>query len=441
VAEEPSFTNMKIFGDSYGLEFYTGIPFLEDCETYFWRVTAQAAAGNATSNIIQFWTDFEGTCPKVPECSEDALEAPSLVLPENYSIVTTPNPELVYQFNTPDCAPESSEFWVSEDPSFSTYAIHGAGDYDTATYPDAMIFGTGIEFLDDCTTYYWKVEVRIGDTTLSSPVGVFGTDFSGTCRRMPMCTGDQLATPVQLSPIGGEVVNSDAPALIARFDLPDCAPETTEWWVSSSSDLSSPVIYGRGNYISLAFPDMSIFQPTSPYLEDCDTYYWKVRISAGGTYLDSVVEDFRADFAHECFPVPDLGRDFSDLYHLRDFNIGCIDPDSMFATFVFEEPIQGNYEAHIGTLRVWPCSLLQGHENALICSGQAVSQGVDVQVDLFSLDTQAVVLSQIGFSALCEEATQAPPEACQPPANGCTGNTQYWCQQLCMCVQDANNCH
>jgi hypothetical protein len=324
VATMPTFASLWLAGTSPypWLQYTSFIPYLEDCSTYFWRVIAKSPAGNTPSDIVQFWTDFEGTCPKIPMCSEDQLETPDLLSPIGGEVINNANPPLIYYFNTPDCAPEASEFWVSADPDFDTFAIHGTADYTTATFPDSAIFQAGMDYLDDCTTYYWKIEVTIGATTLTSAVETFETNFTGTC------------------------------------------------------------------------------------------------VAA----------------------VPDLTPTFADLFHLESFNLGCINPTTMFATFVFEEPILGNYEAHPGKLRIWPCTLLQGHDNGLICSGQAVSQGVDVQVDLFSLDTQEVVLSQTGFSALCEVSTQAPREVCQPPANGCTGINSYWCQQNCTCVQFSQMC-
>jgi hypothetical protein len=433
VAEQPDFTSLRMEGDTTGLEFSTNVPYLEDCHTYFWRVTSESIAGDTSSDIIQFWTDFEGTCPKTPMCSEEELAAPSLISPPDYSTVATPNPQLVYQLNTPDCGPEMSEVWVSEDPAFSTHSLHGSGDYASVEFPDSMVFGTPIDYLDDCTTYYWKVEVMVGDTTLSSPISVFGTDFSSSCPQMPMCTEGQLVEPVLISPIDGEVVNSADPPLVGLLGLPGCAPEAIEWFVDEEDTFSIPVIAGRANYVGVPIPAVPVFQGGYPYLEDCTTYFWKMRVSVGDTNLDSLVEDFRTDFDHECLALPDLGRDFADRYHFRSFNIGCSSPKAMFATFVFEEPIEGSYEAHIGNF-IWPCNLLQGYDNALICSGSAVSQLMDVQVDLFSLDAQEIVLSQMGYSPACETPGPTPTNSCVPPANGC-GQGMEWCNKTCECVQ------
>jgi hypothetical protein len=156
-------------------------PYLEDCHTYYWRVTAENGTHVTESMITQFWTDATGTCPRPPVCTEDDLVADTLIYPVGDEEVNDPRPFLVWKSNLPECVAPHHEFIVSEHSDFSDFAIRGGGDVDSMSYPDATIFSTPFEVYHDCTTYYWKTELTAGATTVLSDVANFHTNFEDAC--------------------------------------------------------------------------------------------------------------------------------------------------------------------------------------------------------------------------------------------------------------------
>ncbi len=440
VSTDPLMNHPDLTGDTHHhyLGFSTPIEFLdEDCTAYYWRVTAEADGASVASAVSSFYTDFTGSCPILTECA-DAPAAPIAKVPYSGQRVTDPQQQLIWEAGDAHCAVDLYNPEVAETPAFSHFILLGGSPYPWLTFAPAD------PYLEDCHTYFWRVvaESAIADTP--SNIIQFWTDFEGTCPAIPICRSDQLGGgPTLLDPIGGEIVTIPNPDLVYQFYTYECAMESGELWVSEDPGFATYALHGTMDYSTSEYPNSSIFGTGIEYLDDCTTYYWKVEMTVGLlTTLTSPVETFETDFNGTCLRGDiDLGLDFEDLYHLESFNIGCSDADTMFTTFDFEEPILGSYEAHIG-LRTWPCSVLQGHEDVLICSGQAVSQGVDVQVDLFSLDTQEVVLSQTGFSALCAGVT-----ICQPPAEGCSPKMMgydplkqpiyvptFWDSNQCACV-------
>jgi hypothetical protein len=160
-----------------------GSPLLPGKE-YNWGV--QAVNGTTPGPIEDSAFFFTG-----PLCGNAALSAPGLLEPADKAIVTTPSPELYWQYPAP-CLPLGYQIDLSTDINFADNHLGG-----TRSIPSGL-WGPGAS-TTDCTIYYWRVAATIGtymgrDTGLDfgtpipgaplgpySPIFSFTTNFTGVC--------------------------------------------------------------------------------------------------------------------------------------------------------------------------------------------------------------------------------------------------------------------
>lgn len=192
VSEQPDFKTSLISGVTGLPSFETTLPYLEDCHSYYWRVTAQNDSSREPSIINQFWTDATGSCPKKAVCNPNQLTAPQLVFPAQNDIVTSSSPIFLWMNTLPDCIPDQYNFLVSAYPDFSEYTISTNVAINSHTHTDATEFLTDLSYLNDCKQYYWKVVLGNGDSQISSDAGIFKTDFTGKCSSLTTPFGDMI---------------------------------------------------------------------------------------------------------------------------------------------------------------------------------------------------------------------------------------------------------
>jgi hypothetical protein len=174
-----------------------------------WRVAARLGAALGPYSVRQVF--FTG-----PVCAGADLQAPVLLSPAQEDVVADASPTLVWSSAAEACLQEAYNFEVAADPAFGSAALSGSAG------PSAS-FETEVDFLEDCTPYFWRVRAVFGED-MSSPystVGVFLTDFLGACPShdsLPRLSGvvwdDQCASagviPGQAPPPAGCVYREGA---------------------------------------------------------------------------------------------------------------------------------------------------------------------------------------------------------------------------------------
>jgi hypothetical protein len=142
---------------------------LQATTMYQWRVHAIVGYSNGPySPTPWFWTG--------PICFVSTPDLPELVSPILGEIVNDPSPPLDWSYPDIGCLPEGYQFEVSEQPDFLQMALSG-----TSSSPYTG-FETNIDFLQDCTDYFWRVAVLYNaQPGTFSDVGEFTTDFQGNC--------------------------------------------------------------------------------------------------------------------------------------------------------------------------------------------------------------------------------------------------------------------
>jgi hypothetical protein len=142
---------------------------LQATTMYQWRVHAVVGYSNGPySPTPWFWTG--------PICFVSTPDLPELVSPILGEIVNDPSPPLDWSYPDIGCLPEGYQFEVSEQPDFLQTVLSGTG---SSPYTG---FETNIDFLQDCTDYFWRVAVLYNaQPGTFSDVGEFTTDFQGNC--------------------------------------------------------------------------------------------------------------------------------------------------------------------------------------------------------------------------------------------------------------------
>lgn len=142
---------------------------LQPASIYKWRVFAvRGFTTGPYSPALWFWTG--------PVCDASLPDIPELVSPIQGVIVNDPSPALEWTYPAQGCLAPGFQFEASEQPDFAQAVLSGssAGPWTS--------FETNVDFLQDCTDYFWRVAVlhdpQIGDY---SDVGEFTTDFQGNC--------------------------------------------------------------------------------------------------------------------------------------------------------------------------------------------------------------------------------------------------------------------
>ena len=177
VADSALFTNIVLSGDTTGTSVVTDTAYLpNDCQYYFWRVTAHKGTESTTSDIGIFTSQFTGMCEYFG-CNASQIVAPILVEPTEAEVVNTQRPQFVWHYNTDICIPDHFVVLVSELPDLSVSLEHTQTTGKTSWIP--LYDGN----FKDCTKYYWNVTAWHWNHTTyaSSETGTFFTNFTGFC--------------------------------------------------------------------------------------------------------------------------------------------------------------------------------------------------------------------------------------------------------------------
>jgi hypothetical protein len=152
---------------------------LQPASMYAWRVYAiRGFTTGPYSPTPWFWTG--------PICDASIPDIPELVSPILGEIVNDPSPPLDWSYPDVGCLPEGYQFEVSEQPDFLQTVLSG-----TSSSPYSG-FETNVDFLQDCTNYFWRVAVLYGaQVGTYSSVEEFSTDFQGSCH-MTTAEGVQI---------------------------------------------------------------------------------------------------------------------------------------------------------------------------------------------------------------------------------------------------------
>lgn len=284
---------------------------------YLWSVASKN--GTLIGPYSNQWQFFVG-----PTCQTADLIAPDLASPIGGAVVTTPDPEYIWDYADPDCAPEGYHLQVSEAADFNSLVVNLR---DTDRPFKAWTTG---ELLANCTDYYWRVAaVHDTDDGPWSSTGEFSVNKFGTCT----CSPAELVQPVLVWPGFYEIV-------------PDLLPRLEWSWPGSCE------VGGYGIHLSpdFDFADTSLNGGTgSPNtawfpgveLEPAMQYWWRVFAGVGtdfGPYSSK-----RSFFTGpECASISDVDQPeliypengatvdtLTPWLHWRAGDPGCI-PDGYF---------------------------------------------------------------------------------------------------------------
>ncbi len=385
----------------------------EDCRTYFWTVEVPIhPIGSQYSSVAYFRTDFTGSCEWPAGCpSAEDPPTPTLVRPYAGETVSTLNPGLLWDLADLDCEPEAYHVELSTEADFSTHIID-------LTSSGINVHREDTPYLEDCHSYYWRVTAENGTLMSPSHIAQFWTDVNGTCSKPPICDLTDLVADTLVYPIDDAVVTDPKPYLVWNSNLPDCVMPIHGFIVSEHADYSDYVIRGEGEYESAEHPDSSIFSTPFDVYQDCKTYYWRT---------DNVVwspsATFHTDFEGRCLPsIPPI----ADIIDRIRFD--CINPKLTVLLFELNQPLQGDFEAHIGD-GVWPCEIQSEDPKLLLCAGPWTKENVEAQVSLIDTSNGSEVFIGEIMTPICEIVTPTP---CQPPTGGCKAPCN-WDQATCEC--------
>ncbi len=424
--------SFRVFHDDFAGTVTTAtsdIDYLQDCTTYYWQVeTWSASTYDETSTVEIFKTDFTGDCPPVDDCGGNAPAKPFIMLPAGS--VEVANPQILWAPRNYVCQVDGYHYEVADSALFTNILLEGD---TTATSVEPIT-----DYLpNDCQYYFSRVSAEAFGKSTTSDIGIFATAFTGACW-FRGCFGSELVPAVLVQPEENEVVNRSNPQFVWHYDTDECTPDF-EIYVSEFEDLSHGLFHTT-TWGSTAW------QPERDSLRDCTKYYWAVYVTDEGrhTVVPSDTGSFTTNFFGVC-PI-ELNThlpDFLELIqiHIPFFRLGCVSSDQMWATFEFDGPIEGNFEARLGNLQ-WACELMQGSDNKLLCYGRLATQGVAAEVILFDLDNNQKLLTLQGTTPYCAQAQvcQPPGEGCSPVIIGYQNNLPifaptYWDSTLCKCMR------
>lgn len=419
----------SVFHDDFPGDVTTAtseVDYLDDCTTYYWEIRTWAPSTyNVSSNLGIFKTDFTGSCPPVESC-DGAPGKPILHVVDG----SGNNPQLVWEPANPYCAVENYHYEVADSALFTNLLLEGdttatSVESDTPYLPD------------DCQYYFYRVTAEANGESTPSDIGIIHTMFTGGCAFYG-CTDAAIVAPVLVEPQEGEVVGEARPQFVWSYDTDACTPHGWEIYVSELEDLSWSLFH-------YTWTGNTSWTPISDVLQDCTDYYWAVYAISEGrdTVVPSETGSFSTNFFGIC-PI-ELNTRLPEFLeqiplHLPNFGLGCVSSSQMWAMFEFDVPIKGDFEVRLGNLR-WPCQLMQGFNNKLLCYGPLAGEGRNMEVQLFDLDNNQLVLTNQGVTPFCVQA-----QICQPPAEGCSPIITYdaqknriyiptfWDTSQCKCV-------
>ena len=236
------------------------------------------------SEMGEFVTDFSGSCG----CASDRIPVPLLISPSLFEIVPSLTPTLDWD-NHGDCLPDSYQVELSDEPFYSGSSLDGE-----VFMPGPTSFTPMVD-LEPATQYFWKIAGKTVDE-----VGEFsrGNSFY-TGPECPITIAP--AAPERVYPLDGDVLDTDRVTLHFTPGS-DCVPE--RFFIDLQTDPS----FGGENLVGDE-PWYSTYRTTPP-LEDCTTYYWKLKASnASGDSPESDIYWFNVDLTGSCpsFSGPGAG--------------------------------------------------------------------------------------------------------------------------------------
>ncbi len=424
VSEQPTFGLGDIIHDDVGetVHTYTNDEnYLEDCQTYYWYITGWGST-MYESDIASFRTDFYGDCAPVEPCTGTPPE-PILISPV-WRSSTFANPQLVWSTSEPECAVENFHYQVSHTSDFSEIVLEG----DTTLH---SVSSSTAYLPNDCSTYFWLVTAEANGESTMSKVQQFETQFTGMCEHA-ICSGDQLTEPVLVWPAEGATITSETPEFLWSYDYDTCIPDHFVALVSTEPDFSYSLYHSGSGYQQF----WQILWPGNFY--NCTRYYWKVTAMTthGETMVPSETGTFYTNFGNTICGLEYTGH--IPIEMVKEFHLGCVSASQMWAIYEFKGPIVGDFEARIGGKK-WPCELLEGTSNQLMCYGPLAPQQMDSEVELFLVGGEEPVLALEGFTPQCVGTI-----VCQPPAEGCSPKNigtvkpiyvpTHWDASQCACV-------
>lgn len=271
--------------------FDTPLPFLQDCQVYYWWVKP-IIGGEVIENEIPgyFVTDFTGSCPGVP-CILETLAAPVPLTPANGAAWTQVSPSVTWEYPYPAClSTVTFHIEIARDEQFADLLVYG----DNKGW---MVFDPAAAQMQDCTTYYWHVAAAVdGKLGPYSETFSFHTDFAGTCPGGP-CDVASLAAPTPVSPENGALWTGTFPIVTWDYPYPAC-----ESSIMFHAKIARDAEFTESVVESFNIPGSSdTFDPAAATLEDCSTYYWHVAAStANGEGPFSETYTFRTDYNGTC---------------------------------------------------------------------------------------------------------------------------------------------
>jgi hypothetical protein len=284
---------------------------LQPATRYEWRVAARS--GDLVGPLSVAQTFFTG-----PVCTGADLQPPLLVSPAQEAIVADASSALEWASAVAGCLQESYNFELAVDPAFSAPALSGdAGPWTS--------FDTEVDYLEDCTPYFWRVRSVYG-MDMSSPystVGIFYTDFLGTCPAhgaLPRVSG--FVWDDQCESAG--VIPGQAPA------PPGCVYREGGYGADGVRQAGEPGIaglvvrYGTGGCPARGQSD-AVWEPT-----DADGSYWQVLmpgeyclwLDSAGDGNDEVLGDGLSTYPPGGYDAPsnyEITLDWGDVIEGLDF--------------------------------------------------------------------------------------------------------------------------
>ena len=258
-----------------------------------------------------------GCAPKPLTCPANELQAASLLYPpwRGRGISLTPTLSWEYPTSPSGCLPEKYHITLRVGPFFND-DLGGDTTGPVTSWTPAVPLQPGTE-------YMWTIQPMVGGVPvpyidLSYDVSYFYTG--------PTCNTEALVAPNLLDPANGAVITDGAPVLI--WDYPqDCTTDEYLINLSTTADFSDTSL---GDWTTTGSPSTSWL--TWPPLDDCMTYYWKVRALNGDTpSLASSTFSFRLDKTGTCQPTVIGGS----IIHIQS-NASCrFGPGEMYDNLTF----------------------------------------------------------------------------------------------------------
>ncbi len=377
-------------------EYTNDTDYLQDCTIYYWQVVARGLYQHY-SDIESFRTDFYGNCPPVEACT-DAPPQPIAISPSGNSLAIS-NPQLLWMDSEPGCAVENYHYELAHDAEFTTIILEG--DTTAHSYSQAAPF-----LSDDCSYYFFRVTATANGISKTSNTLVIGTSFTGGCMH-PLCDSNELTPPTLVLPAEGSTVYTNQVQFLWTDNVENCYPDLYTIMYGTDPEMKAFGYHTNGGWNLTTYVD-------SINLKNCATIYWQVVAwpIEGEGFVKSEIGSFQTDFGNvicglEYIKIP--------VEMVKEFDLGCVSANQMWAIYDFKGPVFGEFEARAGG-RSWPCQLVEGTNNRLMCFGPLAAQQTELPVELFLADGTEPLLTLEGLTPQCSGGVVT----CQPPAEGCS---------------------